>query len=44
MFGVLEHVPAVGESIEVDGWKLAAEEIEGRRITSVRVSPIVATD
>ena len=44
MFGVLEHVPAVGESIEVDGWKLAAEEIEGRRITSVRVSPIVAAD
>ena len=44
MFGVLEHVPAVGESIEVEGWKLAAEEIEGRRITSVRVSPIVATD
>ena len=44
MFGVLEHVPAVGESIEVDGWKLAAEEIEGRRITSVRVSPIVVAD
>jgi magnesium and cobalt transporter len=44
MFGVLEHVPAVGESIEVDGWKLAAEEIEGRRITSVRVSPIAVAD
>jgi putative hemolysin len=44
MFGVLEHVPIVGESIEVDGWKLAAEEIEGRRITSVRVSPIVSPD
>ena len=44
MFGVLEHVPAVGESIEIDGWKLAAEEIEGRRITSVRVSPIVVAD
>jgi putative hemolysin len=44
MFGVLEHVPAIGESIEVDGWKLAAEEIEGRRITSVRVSPIVVAD
>ena len=44
MFGAFEHVPDIGESIDVDGWKLAAEEIEGRRITTVRVSPIVPLD
>ena len=44
MFGVFEHVPVVGESIDVSGWKLATEEIEGRRITQVRVTPIVPMD
>lgn len=41
MFGVFEHVPNVGESIDVDGWKLATEELDGRRIVRIRVSPIV---
>lgn len=44
MFGVFEHVPAVGESIEVNGWKLATEELDGRRIVQIRVSPIVPND
>ncbi len=44
MFGAFEHVPTVGESIDVDGWKIAAEVIEGRRITTVRVTPIVPLD
>ena len=44
MFGVFEHVPQVGESIDVDGWKLATEELDGRRIVRVRVSPIVPLD
>ncbi|CAB4619979.1 unannotated protein [freshwater metagenome] len=44
MFGVFEHVPDVGESIDVDGWKLATEELDGRRIVRVRVSPIVPLD
>jgi CBS domain containing-hemolysin-like protein len=44
MFGVFERVPAVGESIEVNGWRLATEELEGRRITQVRVTPIVPLD
>lgn len=44
MFGVFEHVPDVGESIDVDGWKLATEELDGRRIVRIRVSPIVPLD
>ena len=44
MFGVFEHVPDVGESIDVDGWKLATEELDGRRIVRIRVSPIVPID
>jgi CBS domain containing-hemolysin-like protein len=44
MFGVFERVPAVGESIDVSGWRLATEELEGRRITQVRVTPIVPLD
>lgn len=44
MFGVFEHVPEVGESIDVDGWKLATEELDGRRIVRIRVSPIVPID
>ena len=44
MFGVFEHVPSVGEAIDVDGWKLATEELDGRRIVRIRVSPIVPID
>jgi CBS domain containing-hemolysin-like protein len=44
MFCVFEHVPQLGESIDVDGWKLATEELDGRRIVRVRVSPIVPID
>ena len=44
MFGVFEHVPNVGEAIDVDGWKLATEELDGRRIVRIRVSPIVPID
>ncbi len=38
LFGTLEHVPDPGESVDFDGWRFAAEEVEGRRIRSVRVS------
>jgi CBS domain containing-hemolysin-like protein len=38
LFGTLEHVPAPGESVEFDGWRFAAEELDGRRIRSIRVS------
>ena len=40
LFGTLEHVPEPGEAIEFDGWRFAAEEIDGRRIRSVRVSVV----
>jgi CBS domain containing-hemolysin-like protein len=39
VFGTLEHVPVRGEHIEVDGWRLTVEQLEGRRIRSVRMSP-----
>lgn len=42
MFGTLEHVPEVGESIAVDGWHLIVEGVEGRRITAIRLKPTVA--
>ena len=38
LFGTLEHVPAVGESVEFDGWTFSAAEVEGRRVRRVRVS------
>ena len=40
LFGTLEHVPEPGESVEFDGWRFAAEEIDGRRIRLVRISPL----
>jgi len=41
VFATLEHVPRIGESIDFDGWKFVAEEVEGRRIRRVRVSPVL---
>ena len=38
LFGTLEHVPAVGESVVHDGWRFAAAEVEGRRIRGVKVT------
>jgi magnesium and cobalt exporter, CNNM family len=40
LFGTLEHVPEHGEAVEFDGWRFAAEEVEGRRIRVVRVSAL----
>ena len=44
LFGALEHVPIVGESIRIDGWKIVVEELEGRRITLVRLKPVLDDD
>ena len=33
----LGHVPAEGESVDVDGWQLTAQRVVGRRIGRVRV-------
>lgn len=38
LFGTLEHVPAIGESIVYDGWRFNAAEIEGRRVRRVKVT------
>jgi CBS domain containing-hemolysin-like protein len=41
MFGSLEHVPVIGESIEVDGWRLVVQALEGRRITEIRMVAVI---
>lgn len=38
LFGTLEHVPGIGESIAHQGWRFAAAEVEGRRIRRVKVT------
>ncbi len=40
LFGTLEHVPERGEAVELVGWRVAAEELDGRRVKLVRVSRI----
>ena len=44
LFGTLEHVPEPGESVEHGGWRFAAEEIDGRRIRLVRITPLAPDD
>lgn len=44
VFGTLGHVPVPGESVELDGWRFAAETVEGRRIRQVRVSLVPSWD
>ncbi len=38
IFAKLGHVPEVGESLEVGGLRLGVEQMQGRRITSVRLT------
>jgi putative hemolysin len=38
LFGTLEHVPAEGESVDLDGWRFTAEALDGRRVKLVRVT------
>ena len=40
IFGTLGHVPEVGEAIEVDGVKLKVEDMQGRRVTQVRLARV----
>jgi putative hemolysin len=42
LFGTLEHVPSVGEAVEYGGWRFSVEELDGRRVKRVRVSPVPA--
>jgi putative hemolysin len=38
LYSLLGHVPTEGEAAEVDGFRLAAERVQGRRIGRVRIS------
>lgn len=38
LFSTLEHVPEIGESVDFDGWRFHAHEVEGRRVRRLRVS------
>ena len=39
MFGLLGAIPAEGQSVAVEGYRLTAEQVQGRRVTRVLVSP-----
>ena len=38
VFNALGHVPSEGEAVEIDGHRLRAERVEGRRIGRVRIT------
>ena len=40
LFDRLGHVPEEGESVEVDGLRLVADRVKGRRIERVRIVPL----
>jgi len=42
VFGTLEHVPEVGESVVHDHWRFTVVEIDGRRVRSLRISNLAA--
>ncbi len=45
VYHLLGHVPAEGESVKVEGYRLSAEKVQGRRIGRVRITPVPgATD
>ncbi|MFL6056011.1 MAG: hemolysin family protein [Actinoallomurus sp.] len=39
LMAVLGHLPQVGETVEVDGHRLTVTEVDGRRVSRVRVTP-----
>jgi magnesium and cobalt exporter, CNNM family len=38
VFSTLGHVPERGEAVSANGWRFAAEQVDGRRIRRVRIS------
>jgi putative hemolysin len=42
VMAALGHVPRLGEAVEADGHRLEVSELDGRRVSRVRVTPIVA--
>jgi CBS domain containing-hemolysin-like protein len=43
LYSLLGHVPVEGESADIDGHRLVAERVQGRRIGRVRILPIGAS-
>ena len=41
VMAALGHLPTLGEAVEVDGHRLEVTELDGRRVSRVRVAPIV---
>ncbi len=41
VMATLGHVPRTGEAVEVDGHRLEVSELDGRRISRVRVTPVI---
>jgi CBS domain containing-hemolysin-like protein len=39
IFNVLGHVPTEGETVEIEGHRLRAERVQGRRIGRIRITP-----
>ncbi len=39
VYHLLGHVPAEGEAVSVEGYRLSAEKVQGRRIGRVRITP-----
>jgi CBS domain containing-hemolysin-like protein len=44
VFNMLEHVPEVGEYVDHDGWRFVADQMEGRRISVIRISALSEND
>jgi putative hemolysin len=44
LYSLLGHVPSEGEAAEVDGHRLVAERVQGRRIGRVRISALQTDD
>jgi CBS domain containing-hemolysin-like protein len=42
VYSALGHVPVEGESVEIGGWRLTAQRIQGRRIGRVRMTRLAA--
>ena len=40
VYDKLGHVPTEGETVEIDGYKMRAEKVQGRRIGRVRISKV----
>ncbi len=40
MAGQLDHIPAEGESVDIDGFRLTAERVKGNRIGRVRIAAV----